>query len=112
MTAEAVAPPPSPTADTDDVVLRRRPDAEPRLVVRPAWTPEAGDQQSAARRLARCCAELEKLADSTTSDERAGWILAALTCDDMRDDRRTDPREALPKVRVLLEGGLVPAACS
>jgi hypothetical protein len=111
VTTEPASTPAAPAADTEDEGLRRRPAAEPELVVRRAWEPEPGDRQSAWRKLARCCAELEKLADTTTSDERKGLILSALDCNAMRDDRTTDPRESLGKLRVGLEGGPVPAAC-
>src|SRR5262249_14968960 len=95
VTAQPASTPAAPAADTEDVGLRRRPADEPELVVRPAWKPEPGDRQSAEHKLARCCAELEKLADATTSSERAGLLLGALDCNAMRDDRTTDPREVL-----------------
>lgn len=113
MTVVTVQPASTPVdaAAAEDEGLRRRPAVEPELVVRRAWEPEPGDRQSAGRKLARCCAELEKLADATTSSERAGLLLGALDCNAMRDDRTMDPREALGKLRVGLEGGPVPAAC-
>jgi hypothetical protein len=111
VTAPPAPTPAAPATDTEGEGLRRRHAAEPEIVVRRAWEPAPGDRQSAGLKLARCCAELEKLADTTTGDERAGLILNALDCNAMRDDRTTDPRESLGKLRVEMEGGPVPAAC-
>jgi hypothetical protein len=112
VTAEAPSTPAaSSTANTADVVPPGDPAAEPPVVVRPASTPEPGDRQRAQRKLAQCCAALKQLANARRSDQRAGWTLAAFTCTSMRDDPTMDPREALGKVRPLLEGGPVPAVC-
>jgi hypothetical protein len=111
-----VAPTATHTASSDgeeeDVVLRRRrDDDEPRLEVRRAWRPEAGDRPNAERKLRACCAEIERVADAAHGDERGGWMLTALTCRSMLAHPTEDPREALGKLRVLMEGDAVPAAC-
>jgi hypothetical protein len=105
------------TPETPSGPLRRRaeepaPVNQPRIRVQPVTvTPEPGDRDSAKRKLAQCCAELERLANTAPPDETKDWLVNAFECIQMRDDPHEDPRKALGLVRIGLSGIPIPAAC-